>query len=160
MIGVEVLGPRRIESLAKVDAMSPALRACVHDYGLPIVQACLNAGVTSPSRIRQLVAQILMGAREASQRPHRAGENNRVPFTVDMLLAQSGSGLTAEGLAHLLWQNNVVIIPKEPTRSAVEASMEEASNSNVRVTKETKHRLRLKAAIKASAMDMWPRVVK
>ena len=42
-----------------VDGMPPALRKLVHDYGLTVVGAFLQIGVTKPSQIKHLVEVVL-----------------------------------------------------------------------------------------------------
>lgn len=55
----QIIDVRRSERMARIDAMSPDLRACVHDYGLTIVDACVQLGITKPRHIRHLVTTIL-----------------------------------------------------------------------------------------------------
>lgn len=42
-----------------VDSMSPELRELIHEYGLTVVTAFLQCGVTKPKRIRHLVETVL-----------------------------------------------------------------------------------------------------
>jgi hypothetical protein len=44
----------------------------------------------------------------------------------------------------------MVIVPIDPTRAMIDASLSEVSGFNVRVTKEEKHRRRLKAALETA----------
>ena len=46
---------RRATRMARVDAMSPEIRACVHEYGLTIVDAMLDLGIKKAKHIRHLV---------------------------------------------------------------------------------------------------------
>ena len=55
----DVLARRRHDRMARVDNMTPEQRRCVHDYGLMIVQSCLDLGVKNPRHIRHLVETIL-----------------------------------------------------------------------------------------------------
>lgn len=50
---------RRKKRMAKVDAMSPELRALVHEYGFHIVNQFMMNGVTSHRIIRHLVEIVL-----------------------------------------------------------------------------------------------------
>ena len=50
---------RRAKRMAVIDAMSPELRALVNDYGLAVVSALMEVGVTKPRRIRHVVETIL-----------------------------------------------------------------------------------------------------
>ena len=45
--------------MERVDAMQPALRKLVHDYGLSVVQAFMDVGVRQPRHIRHLVETVL-----------------------------------------------------------------------------------------------------
>lgn len=59
---------RRNKRMKRVDDMSPELRRCVHEYGLTIVDACLNLGVKKPGQIRHLVTTIRNGSSEVGKR--------------------------------------------------------------------------------------------
>lgn len=50
---------RRSKRMAAVDALSPDLRALVHEYGLSLVHQFLNHGITKPKAIRHLVEYVL-----------------------------------------------------------------------------------------------------
>lgn len=50
---------KRRNRMARIDAMSPELRALVHEYGLNIVDVFLSYGVKKPARIRHAVETIL-----------------------------------------------------------------------------------------------------
>src|SRR5262249_24608058 len=99
---------RTVRSFERVDAMSPALRSCVHEFGDRIVAACLQAGVTSPAHIRTLVHEIWNGARQPNQRRGTLG-------TLDWLLLQAGAQINARALVGLLAQNRYFILPEMPT---------------------------------------------
>lgn len=43
----------------RVDEYSPEIRALIHEYGLNVVQALLDAGVAKPRRIKHIVETIL-----------------------------------------------------------------------------------------------------
>jgi len=137
------ISAKRVDQLLAVDAMSPELRGCVHEFGLPIVHACLNAGVTTPRAIRRLVSEIWGGARQQGQ---QSGARN----TIDWLLVQAGAGISSKTLNRILNENNLAIVPCSPTRAMLDASMKEVSGYNVRCTREEKHRRRLIAAIRAT----------
>jgi len=141
--------------------MPPALRLCVHEFGYTVVNACLMAGVKEPRRIRQLVHEIWNGARQGRQRrrsvsPDGERKANQVSAHLDWLLIQSGSEITAETLVRVLWQSDLVIVPREPHGVMVEASMAEISNFNEVVTKHEKHRRRLRVGLDAAARRLWP----
>jgi len=122
--------------------MSSGLRECVHEFGLPIVTACLQFGVRNPAHIRQLVREVWAGARQHGQRSGVVG-------TLDWLLIQAGVPISGAGLRRLIG-NSMVIVPIDPTRAMIDASLSEVSGFNVRVTKEEKHRRRLKAALETA----------
>lgn len=140
---------KSVRSFARVDAMSPELRECVHEFGEPIVDACLQAGVRSPRNIRQLVREIWEGPRQIQQRRPKLG-------TLDWVLQQAGAQISAKTLVRVLRNNDLYIVPKAPTAAMVDASMEEVSNFDVRCTKRTKHARRLQAAILAGIKHLWP----
>lgn len=53
---------RRAKRMARVDKMKPDIRSCVHDFGLTIVDACLDHGVTTGRGIRHIVQSIRGGS--------------------------------------------------------------------------------------------------
>ena len=46
---------RRATRMARVDAMPPEIRACVHEYGLTIVDSMMDVGIKKAKHIRHLV---------------------------------------------------------------------------------------------------------
>jgi hypothetical protein len=55
----EFVDRKRAARMRRVDAMPAELRELVHEYGLPVVRACLDLGVRKPNQIRHLVETIL-----------------------------------------------------------------------------------------------------
>lgn len=53
---------RRRKRMERVDAMPPDIRACVHQYGLSIVDAFLDAGVKKARHIHHIVGRIRDGS--------------------------------------------------------------------------------------------------
>lgn len=151
MFADDVISNKRERSLHETDRMSPELRQCVHEFGYAIVNACLNAKVSDPCRIRQLVREIWDGARQPSQCREKAG-------TLDWILLQAGAQISAATLLRVLADADLVIVPGHPTSKMIEASMAEVSGFNVRVTKKDKHRLRLKAAVRAGFENLRPKL--
>lgn len=137
------LSAKTIEATGRVDGWPYELRECVHEFGYSIVQTLLSNGVKNPSAIRQIVTTIWGGARQQSQRQDARN-------TIDWLLDQSGTGVSAKTLYRLLAQNNLAIVAAEPTRAMLNASMAEVAGHNVLCTKEEKHRRRLRAALRAA----------
>lgn len=45
--------------MARIDALSPELRAVVHDLGWSVVEAFLQNGVNKPRQIRRLVQVVV-----------------------------------------------------------------------------------------------------
>lgn len=75
---------------------------------------------------------------------------------LEWLLIQSGSSLSAEGMLRSLMQSGgLVLIPLEPTDNMVDASIEATASMGL-VSKREKHRGRLRVALRASAVRMWP----
>jgi hypothetical protein len=153
-----LLGEKRHRALSKVDAMPPGLRLCVHEFGLPIVTACLQRGIRQPSHIRQLVHEIWEGARQPAQKREHAGCSKAVN-QLDWLLIQAGAQINAMTLVRMMSDAGLVIVPRDPNRFMVEASTETVSNFTEAVTKQQKHRRRLRAAIAAATRSLWPHLV-
>ena len=142
------LSKRRLRAIEAVDEMAPELRECVHEYGYSIVSVFLQFGIENPTAIRHIINTVRLGARDGAQ--------NRAPLlsAIDVLMAQGP--LSSHDLFRLLQHNNWAIVPIDPTRGMVAASLEEVSGFNVRCTKEEKHRRRLRAALKAGMEERAP----
>jgi hypothetical protein len=136
-------------SFERIDKMSPELRSCVHEFGEPIVIACMMAGVKQPQRIRQLVREIWEGARQPTQSRPRLG-------SLDWIMQQAGAEISAETLIRILRDNHHYLVPLDPSKEMIEASMNTVSSYNMRITKRDKHRLRLRAAIEAGVKHLYP----
>lgn len=150
------LPARAIRALEATDNMSPELRACVHEFGFAIVHAFVTSGITTPRTIRRLVQECWMGARQPAQRNRVGRSHSPVLESLDWVMIQAGSEIGAKALLRVLWENNMVIVPREPSSVMVEASMKEVSGFNVRCTTIEKHKRRLRAAIAAQAARLWP----
>lgn len=133
---------KRQESCERVDRYPAEIRQLIHEFGQPIVEACLQAKITKPAMIPQLVTEIWAGARQTSQRGGAEG-------TLDWVLMQAGATISAARLERVLNDYCLRIVPIDPTAEMIAASMAEVGNFNQRVTKSQKHRLRLTAAVRA-----------
>lgn len=49
----------RVARMESVDAMTPELRQCVHDFGLNVVKTLMDVGVVKPKHIRHVVERVL-----------------------------------------------------------------------------------------------------
>lgn len=148
------LSKTRLHALDMVDDMSPELRACVHEFGLAIVVACLNSGVRNPAQIRQLVVEIWRGARHSGQRTSKEAVGVSVLALLDWLLIQAGAQLSAAKLQRVLFSSCWTIAPLVPTNAMIEASMATITMGDRLVNKREKHRLRLEAALRAGAKQL------
>jgi len=146
----DLIGSRRREALDRVDMMPPALRQCVHEFGLPIVEAFIQAGVTSPGAIRNIVRMCWVSA-QGTGSEGRGG----VERSIDAMLLREGGAPSALSLASLLRHMNSAILPMSPTDAMVDASIRETSRHGL-MSKEMKHRVRLHAALRQAAHQHWP----
>lgn len=150
------LPARAVRALDETDNMSPAMRECVHEFGYAIVKSCMTAGITKPEIVRQLVKEIWHGARQPAQQNRIGRQHSPVVDSLDWVLIQAGAQITAKTLLRILWQNSMVILPREPGTVMIEASVGEVNDFTQRITKSEKHRRRLRAAIQAQARRLWP----
>lgn len=148
-IETDTIGKRRQGALDRIDEMPADLRSCVHDYGLAVVVACMKYGVKKPNQIRDLVREIWEG-------PRLLGQRNGPLSSLDWLLIQSGSTISARTLTRVLHDHSHCILPTDPSTAMIEASMSEVSSFNERITKREKHRRRLRAAMVAGVKNLWP----
>ena len=137
-----------------VDKLSPQLRSIVHEYGLSVVRAYLECGVSSPKRIRHLIHQTYLGAREVSNRPRICGAS-RLLQQLDDILIKLGAGPSGKMLIRELWAADFVLIQHQPSAMMIDASLSALDNVGS-VTKHRKHELRLISAINATVKSMWP----
>ena len=150
------LSARTLRALDRIDEMPPDLRACVHDFSYSVVATCLNAGITDPRKIRTLVAGIWEGARQPHNRNSALPAESSVVAQLDWLLIQAGSGIGARRLIRMLDLHSMAIVPKEPSRQMIEASMDEITPAMGIISKYQKHRRRLVAATRAAVSHLWP----
>lgn len=145
---MNAVSQRTLNSFERVDRLNPAMRACVHEFGEPIVTACVLAGVKDPRRIRQLVREIWDGARQPMQTRPRLG-------SLDWVLQQAGAQISAKTLIRILRDNSHYLVPLDPSKEMIDASMNTVSGFNMRITKREKHQLRLRAAIEAGVKHIY-----
>lgn len=144
---------RRQRNFSAIDEMSPALRECVHEYGAPIVNACLQMKVIEPRCIHQLVKEIWDGARQPGQMRKPLG-------LLDWVLVQAGSPISAATLLRVLEDAGFVVVPRFPTVEMIDASVREVTWSDGRVTRREKHQRRLRAGLEAGARQLRPELLK
>lgn len=140
-----LLSLKTINSLNRVDQMPVALRECVHEFGLPIVEVLTKFGIKNPAHIREIVLQIWQGPRGGAGRQGASALD-----TVDWVLARSVGEVSVKGLLRTLHDGNLCIAPRDPTVAMIEASMNEVSGYNVVCTKREKHKRRLAAALRVA----------
>lgn len=150
--GYVILPQASLTGLAKTDAMPAALRELVHEYGFSIVDAFLTCGVSNPRHIRHLISACWMGARAPLDRPGLSGRLG----TLDWLLIEAECPIPAKTLVRVLYQTGpYFIIDVEPNDIMIDASIA-ATGAMGLVSKREKHRGRLRAALRAGAMKLWP----
>lgn len=137
----------RDRALEAVDAMPPALRRCVHEFGYPAVAVCLQMGVNDPARIGQLVSTILAGARSVAQKSD-PGQ------LMQWLELQTDGTVPPVTTRALCLRSGWLFMPGCASRGMIEASMNEVSGGNERMTKREKHRRRLNAALLVAREEM------
>lgn len=145
------------KNMNEVDMLPLEHRRIVHEFGYSIYRALLRAGVRNPGAMRNLVNEIWHGARGSTRMGKPVGVRGSANIaSLDWLLIQSGSNVSAATLLGHMRQAGLVIVPLEPMRQMIDASMETVSGHNVLVSKEEKHRRRLRAAIEAGVDALWP----
>jgi hypothetical protein len=128
-----------------LDRLPPATRALVHEFGYSVVRAFDMAGVRDPKTIRVLIYAVWLGARELGNSvPH--GDSPRFVKTLNSMWHQFRN---AEAMLSFLRTTSMVVVSREPTPAMVEASITETGKHGI-LSKEQKHRVRLRAAIKAA----------
>jgi hypothetical protein len=111
---------------------------------------------TQLSLIRRLVHVAWCGARGGANRSVRSdGGASPVLSHIDWHLIQSGSGIDGRRLLTVLKGHGMLIVPLEPSRSMLDASLHYTDTAGP-LTKTSKHRGRLRAAIDAGAKSLWP----
>lgn len=153
---IDTMSQRRLRALHDTDTSSPALRACIHEFGSEIVNAIYQAGITDPNKIRAVVLACWAGAQSGAQKRGPAGASP-VMGTLDWLLVQAASPISAATLLRFLWLNGMAVVPREPSTPMIEASIRAIYEVGA-VTKTEKHRIRLRDAIDVSMRRLFPQV--
>ena len=58
---------RRKRRMERIDRMPSEIRACVHEYGLSVVDAMLDAGVKKAKHIHHIVATVRVGSYQSKK---------------------------------------------------------------------------------------------
>lgn len=140
---------RRADAFDWLDAQEPDMRALVHDFGLSRVRACLVAGVDKPARIRQLLCILIAG-----QHDHSNKRRSGLSGLIDSVLTNAGATVSSAEIVAVIRYSGATIVPTDPSDTAVTASLH-ALDKVGRVNRETKHRLRLRAALVATDRQLW-----
>lgn len=140
----------------EIDNLPPGLRDCVHEFGWSVVRAYMEHGISKPNVIRHLIHTAWNGPREpGNKRGHERGGGNRAIQALDTYLLRADGVPHGRELVGLLRNSNIVLLPFEPTDKMVLASIDALSKRGT-VTYENKHRIRLRAAMKAGVAEAWP----
>ncbi len=124
------------QRMSRVDAMPADVRACVHEFGLTVVDAMLACGITQARHMRHLVATVRAGAVEIGNR--------------EMTRAQQHE--QCRRMAGYLRKAGFVVVPSAPTSVMVQASiaaLDDAGLAGTWVARDRKHLLRLTRALDA-----------
>lgn len=140
-----------------VDAMPREMRALVHDYGLAPVIACVQAGVTKPRQIRNIIATVRNSGRGAMQAmPKEARARGASLLSgLDPWLIQQRAGCSGRQVVRMIRDQGYVVVPASPTDGMVHASVAALQNVLRRVDVHEKHKMRLQAALTAGHSAMW-----
>lgn len=136
---------KSLNAFAAMEAMPGDLRECVREYGYTIVRALVDVGIRDPRHIHHVVCTVWDGARHPWEH-----QRNKAEGSLDWLLIQAGSPLSAAAIIRVMQNNSYLVVPQAPSDQMVNASIE-AIRSMGRVTKTTKHRVRLREANKVGA---------
>lgn len=143
--------------MAAVDALKPEHRALVHEYGLACVDALLQAGVTKPGQMRQIIGTIRAGG-GTDRRPlygfKPENKGRAVLAALDPFLVAQGAGFTGRQVVQVIRDKGYSVLPRTPTREMLEASLHALDNKGL-VTRIDKHTLRLQAALHRGDLEMW-----
>lgn len=137
-----------------VDRMPAPLRKLAHEYGMSTVRAFVDSGVTDPRKIAFLIHIVFLGAREPGNR-RPAGSNSGLEQQIGLLLMRTGSTCGPRMFLRELREGGLTIVPTEPDHAMVDASLCALDDIGL-VNRETKHRMRLRAALKIAAKHHFP----
>lgn len=74
---------KRIKRMNRIDAMPADVRGVVHDYGLTVVDAFIQCGVTKAKHMRHLINTVRQGSVEI-------GNRTDAPLLMDRLSSSAG----------------------------------------------------------------------
>lgn len=138
-----------------VDRLPASLRHLVHEFGLSVVVAFVNAGVTHPAVIRRLVAAVRLGAREKGNERPWVPQPRRVFNAIDTWLVANGAGFPAVALVRGMREAGYIPVAISPSLEMTEASMATVTFADAPVSKMEKHQRRLQAALTAADKALW-----
>lgn len=152
-------GKKLTRDFEKLDEMSMFLRELVHEFGSELVNTFIESGISRPNQIRHLILSCWKGARSPLD---RSGKNTTTAGPglqlLDWVLMQKGAGISAATLVRVLHADHLVILPLEPTKVGIDASMITVTPKDGPMSKPEKHRRRLRAATRAAARHLWPQL--
>jgi hypothetical protein len=131
--------------MAFVDGLQPKMREVVHEYGMSIVKAFMDCGMTNPKQILHIIKTIREGSAEV-------GERNR---SDDMKIE------VQKRYARYLTGGGLLVVPKIPTPEMVACSinaLSDAGVSNTHVDRERKHTIRLILANVAGHTEQFGKI--
>lgn len=147
--------PEKVKrSFETIDKMPRELKSCVHEFGLPIVNSLVCAGITKPSVIRQIVHEIWCGTRETWMQ--NGGGFHGMMAKLDAVLVHGNVPMNAATLARIMHSSGFVIVPATALACMVTASMETVTPEDGPMSKKEKHKRRIDAALTAARKFMFP----
>lgn len=150
--GGEALLAERRKRMAEIDTLPEAWRHLVHEFGWTIIAPFFRAGL-KPGVAKHLIEIVLLGAHEIREK--RSANCLQSPAAARVAKAISGiaTPYTPSALAVEIRRGGGIIVPMQPTREMVLASMTALHRRPFigAIDTERKHRLRLSDALAAAA---------
>lgn len=143
-------------AMALVDAMKPEHRALVHEYGLNMVLAFLQNGVTDAPNIRHLIRTVRNGAQEPRVRLGHALKTRGEALlrSLDPWLISQGAGFSGRQVVQVIRDRGYAVLPLGPTTAMIEASLSALDGMSL-MQRQPKHVRRLQMALNAGDKAMW-----
>lgn len=149
---------KAIKRMKEVDELPKELRELVYEHGFTIIKTLLDCGVKKPSHIKHIIYTIMEGSYEIGNRSEGTNRKN-IPhaerYLSEFFMWFKLPPVAKQALAFLIHKGRI-IIPAEPSQKMIQASMDAvtpiALGGEV-LTKEKKHKMRLRAALKAAIKE-------
>lgn len=145
--------------MKEIDSLPEDLRHLVYEHGWSIIKAFIDSGIKKKNSINHIIYTVREGSFEIGK---REGENliyKSIPLSEEIICRCLDffkiPPISKQIIGHLIHKGQI-IVPTEPSEKMIQASMDAVkpiSEGGRPLTKHQKHKIRLRAAMKAAMKE-------